>query len=288
MGLDPRSPAADFDRTPILIPKSLALIKARSQEVLSRRGSYELDVYNPTNLHKKISTSIPKIQLLPDRASETPETLDMEEQNESNVLYTSQQSDSDTSVFEEEEVTVIKNPRCKNEMEKSSISNEQTVATDEEKDKDNINMKDDCKDIENDMKTIIIKDDTNDIEIWYNSVEDSVSFKEDITGKKEKENIVEKLLQRKSPREDIIITFDECATTSTSLKPVKTEENYCQKNGDIAGRKKKSTNIDATVMSNEKKIFNPEKKIHGAEVLKVIHDIMKSYMCIKLRYVYKH
>ncbi|XP_050453043.1 uncharacterized protein LOC126852351 [Cataglyphis hispanica] len=261
LGLDPRSPAADFDRTPILMPKSLVLIKARAKETLSRRGSYESDIYNPTNSYREINTfNIPKIQVLSDTASEIPETLDMETQNESHILCTSQQSD--VSVIEsEEEITVIKNPNCKSEKEKSLILGEQTVATGREENKDNADKKDNCKDIEDDMKTMHIKDD-NKIEVWH----DSVSLEENITGKKEKENIVEKLLQKKATREDVIIMFDECAVISTLPKPIKTEED-CQKKGDIV-EKKKSMKIDATVLSNEKKIFNPENKMHGTEILK--------------------
>ncbi|XP_072757756.1 uncharacterized protein [Anoplolepis gracilipes] len=259
LGLDPRSPAADFDRTPILMPKSIALIKAR-QEALSRRDSYESEIYNPTNSHREISTSvnIPKIQLLSD-TSEIPKTLDMEEQCESHVFCTSQQSDSDSSVIEsEEEITIIKNPKCKNETEKSLISGKQTVATDEKKNEDT--TKDNCKDIEHDMKTMHIKDDS--IEVWY----DSISSEENITGKEEEKNIVETLPKKKTAKEDIIIMFDDCTTTSTLPKPIKIEED-CQKKGDIGGRKKK-TKIDATPISNEKKIFSLETKISGTETLK--------------------
>lgn len=267
------------------MPKSLVLIKARAKETLSRRGSYESDIYNPTNSHREINTTfnIPKIQVLSDTASETPETLDMETQNESHILCTSQQSDTDVSVIEsEEEITIIKNPNCKSEKEKSLILGEQTVATGREENKDNTDKKDNCKDIEHDVKTMHIKED-NKIEVWH----DSVSLEENITGKKEKENIVEKLLQKKATREDVIIMFDECAVISTLPKPIKTEED-CQKKGDIAERKK-SVKIDATVLSNEKKNFIPENKMHGTEMLKVIYNI-KSYrcMCINLYYVCKY
>lgn len=253
LGLDPRSPAADFNRTPILMPKSLALIKARSQEMLNRKGSYESDIYNPMNLSRGICTpqkslSIPKIQLSLDTDSETLKLLDMEQQNKSDILCASQQSDSDSSVFEsEEEVTVIKNPKCKNEMEESLISDEQIVTINKEKNKDNID-KDSCKDIEHDIKEMYIKDD--------NKIEVNDSSEENKTGKKE-ENIVEKL-RKKGPREDIIIMFDECATISTSPKPIKIEED--DQNGKIVG-KKKSTKIHAKVTPNEKKIFTPENKI---------------------------
>ncbi|XP_011261992.1 uncharacterized protein LOC105254791 isoform X3 [Camponotus floridanus] len=255
LGLDPRSPAADFDRTPLLKPKSLALIKVRSQETLHRRGSYESDIYKPTKSHQEINTSlnIPKIQLLSNVISGTSKTLDMEEQDESHIFCTPQQSDSDSSVFEnEEEVTVIKNLKCKNEEEKSSISLvEQITATD--KNKDDTNIKNDCEDIEHDMETIHIKDDES--EVWH----DSVSSEEDIAGKKEKENIIQKLPQKKA-REDIIIMFDECATISTLPKPIKIEGD-CQKKGDIA-RRKKNAKIGDTVTSNEKKTLNLENKMN--------------------------
>lgn len=253
MGLDPRSPAADFDRTPILKPKSLALIKARSQEAVNRRGSYESDVYKSTKSHQEINTSlnIPKIQL-PNVISETSNMLDMKKQDESHIFCTPQQFDSDSSVFEEdeEEVVVIKNSKCKNEKE--------------------IDIKD-CKDIEHDIKAIHIEDDES--EIWYDSVSE-----ENIAGKKEKENIVEKLPQKKASREDIIITFDECATISILSKPIK-REGDSRKKGDIA-RRKKNAKIEDTVTSNEKKNFNPENKMHGTEMLKVIYDVMKLYICV--------
>lgn len=261
MGLDPRSPAADFDRTPILKPRSLALIKARSQEALNRRGSYELDVYKLTKSHQEINTSL-NIPKLPNVISETSNMLDMEKQDDSHIFCIPQQCDSDSSVFEEEEV--IKNLKCKNEKE---ISIEHTVPTD--RNKDDTDIKKDCKDIEHDIKAVHIKDDEN--EVWYDSVSE-----ENIAGKKEKENIVEKLSQKKGSREDIIITFDECATISILPKPIKRGD--YQKKEDIA-RKKKTAKIDDTVTLNEKKIFNPENKMHGIEMLKVIYDVMKLYTC---------
>lgn len=242
---------------------------------MNRKGSYESDIYESTKSHREINTllNIPKVQLLPNVTLETLETLDMEKQDESYIFCTPQQSDSDSSVFEsEDEVTVIKNLKCKNEKEKS-ISIEQIVVIDK-KDKDDTDIKNNCKNIEHDMKAIHIKDDES--EVWHDSISE-----ENIAGKKEKENIVEKLPQKKA-REDIIIMFDECTTISTSPKPIKIEED-CQKKGDIARRKKKNAKIDDTVTSNEKKTFNPENKMHGTEMLKVIYD-MKSYMymCIKL------
>ncbi|EZA53315.1 hypothetical protein DMN91_005228 [Ooceraea biroi] len=227
LGLDPRSPAADFSRTPILIPKSIAKLKARSQENLTRKGSYDTDVYNPKILYKEISVRTP-------------------------------QSDSDsTTVFESEaEVTVIKNLKVKDSEEKL-ISSEQTIAIDKEE--DNVDKQDDCEDIQQDVETMHISEDSyceqnlqshsDKIKVWQDP-----SSEESKSGKEEKEN-VETLPPHASPREDIIITFDDTSVTLPKL--VKTGEN---KREEIAGKKKKDIGTDAKLVSNEENIFNPGNK----------------------------
>ncbi|XP_018363888.1 PREDICTED: uncharacterized protein LOC108761701 isoform X2 [Trachymyrmex cornetzi] len=144
LGLDPRSPAADFDRTPILMPKSLALIKARSQENLS---------------HK---------------ASESLKALDTEEQDgvSSTSLYS---SDLNTSKSEKE-ITVIRNPKYISEERRSLVSDKQIVAIDNE-DKIETEKQDDCENIESNTKT---RDDDK-IKLWHDSLssEKSVSGKDE-------------------------------------------------------------------------------------------------------------
>jgi len=246
--LDPRSPATDFDRTPILMPKSLALIKARSQENLNFRGSYK--TYNPKNSYQKIDTSlnISKIRLS-DTVSKSLKTLDTEEQDElpSISLY-----DSDLNIFKsEKEITVIKNPKCMNGEKKSFVSDEQTVTIDQEK-KDKTEKQDDCKHIEFNKK---IRDDK-----WHNSL----SSEEKISGKKDKKE----LLQEKASRENVIITFDKYTMISTSLK-VKPKE--FRKNGDTKG--KKNTKID--LKFNEEIVITPENKtLQGTRAHEVICDII--------------
>ncbi|XP_053985174.1 uncharacterized protein LOC128879761 [Hylaeus volcanicus] len=68
LGIDPRSPAANFDRTPILEPKSLQRLRARSQLCLRRDGSYETDVLNSNFSYCETLSPfhIPEIQALPD------------------------------------------------------------------------------------------------------------------------------------------------------------------------------------------------------------------------------
>lgn len=253
LGLDPRSPAADFDRTPILMPKSLALLKARSQENLSRRGSYETDIYNWNNSRQEISTSlsIPEIRSLSDTITESVKKLDMDDHDEP---HSTSQSDSDLSIFKSgQEITVIKNPKYKDGKKESLISDEQTVAIDNEND---TNKQDDHKNIESNTK---VRDDDK-IKLWH----DSLSSEESVSGKEDEKE----LPREKVPREDIIITFDNSTTTSTSLKPVKTKGDFRGK-ADIKGRKK-NTKVD--VKLNEEKVYISETK-QGTEIYEVIYAI---------------
>lgn len=255
LGLDPRSPAADFDRTPILMPKSLALIKARSQENLSRRGSYEMDIYNPKNSCQEIGASLntPEIRLLSDTVSKSLKALDTEE------LPSTSLCDPDLSEFSksEKEITVIKNPKCMHEEKKSLVSDEQTVAIDNKEDKDEMEKQDDCENIVSNTK--IINDDK--IKLWH----DSLSSEENVSGKKDKKE----LPREKASREDVIITFDKYTTVSTSVKPMKTKEDFREK-GDTKGKKK---NTKMSVELNEEKVFTPENK-WGNEVHEVIYVIV--------------
>ncbi|KOC61823.1 hypothetical protein WH47_06161 [Habropoda laboriosa] len=79
LGLDPRSLAADFDRTPILGPKSMERLRARSQENLHRRGSYDTDVYYPRFSYCEISSqfNVTEIQALPDLTTCAINNLDL-------------------------------------------------------------------------------------------------------------------------------------------------------------------------------------------------------------------
>ncbi|KYN19291.1 hypothetical protein ALC57_08468 [Trachymyrmex cornetzi] len=196
LGLDPRSPAADFDRTPILMPKSLALIKARSQENLSHKGSYEVDIYNLKNSCQKIDTAIniPETRLS-DTASESLKALDTEEQDgvSSTSLYS---SDLNTSKSEKE-ITVIRNPKYISEERRSLVSDKQIVAIDNE-DKIETEKQDDCENIESNTKT---RDDDK-IKLWHDSLssEKSVSDfrkKGDTKGKKKNTKVNVKLNEEK-------------------------------------------------------------------------------------------
>jgi len=249
LGLDPRSPAADFDRTPILMPRSLALIKARSQENLSHKGSYEVDIYNPKN-SCQINTAINIPETLSNTASESLKALDTEEQDgvSSTSLY-----NSDLNISKSEKEITVKNLKYISEQRKLLVSDKQIVAIDNE-DKNKTEKQDDCENIESNTK---IRDDK--IKLWH----DSLSSEKCVSGKKDEK----KLLLKKVSRDDVIITFDKYTTISTSLKPMKTD---FRKKGDTKGKKK---NVKVNVKFNEEKMFTLENK-QEIEVYEVIYIIL--------------
>ncbi|XP_046613715.1 uncharacterized protein LOC124302019 [Neodiprion virginianus] len=120
-GLDPRSPAADFSRTPILSPKSIRRLKARSFENLNRRDSYlEMNIPSQTRLSYCETTAedrIVEVLALPDIALNqcTASSLHLSIKNLD--ICDSGSTSSDTSIEtiygDCDEVTVIPNPNVK-------------------------------------------------------------------------------------------------------------------------------------------------------------------------------
>lgn len=228
-------------------------MKARSQENMSRKGSYETDIYNlKISQETDTSVNIPKIRLLSDTTLESSKSpLDTKKQTES---FSTSQYDSDLNISKnEKEITVIKNQKYTNENEKSLILDEQTVAIDNEEDKDETEEQDDCENIESTIK------DDGKIKLWH----DSLSLEESISGKED----WKELSREKTSRENIIITFDKCTTISkASLKPIKTKGDFRKK--EVRGKKKRSIKVD--VKLNEEKVFIPENKME-TEVHEVIY-----------------
>lgn len=277
LGLDPRSPAADFNRTPILMPRSLALIKARSQEHLNRKGSYETDVYNPRNSYQEICTSfnVPEIQLMPNITSLSLKTLNRNERNELN-MHTSgtPQSDSDSSIFvSEEELTVLKNPKFKSENGTSFISDQQTLDADKEKEMTDKQADRKDKIIEQNMKAMYIKD-KDKIKIWHDPSEESVSGKV-----KGKENVEETLTRAEVLREDIIITFDTVKNASPSKAKTEGKKRDVERKKDVEGKKKEIFKTDLKLESDKERFFSLDNKYNN-EISKVIYDIKYKINCI--------
>lgn len=257
LGLDPRSPAADFDRTPILLPRSLALIKTRSQEQLSRRGSYETDIYNGKTSCKKFDmpTEVLEIQSLPNITSEGLETLDSERQEELDVEISLSATDSIVSESDNE-VTVIRNPKFKNDINKQTSKNDkEKVHTD--KQCDVIDSDQDIQNLQNDDK----------IKIWH----DLSSLKHNVSNKVgNKKSIENKLPGEKLLREDVIITFDEDTVKDiSSIKTTKINADL-QKKADTGERKKINLKFDVKSKLDNKNIFSPDK--YGNETAQVIRS----------------
>lgn len=234
LGLDPRSPAADFSRTPILIPKSIAMMKVRSQDNLNRKGSYETDVYNSRSSWHEPSILLGNnadVEFLPDFASKRLKQLDSETRAELNIRE-KPESDTDSSVFvSEEDITVIKNTKSKITNDRSSLVTDEQTFTSIDKRGDSTSKQNDCEDvIEENMRTMQIKDD-NKIKIWH----DSMVPEENVPGKVEEKEI--------------------------------REAEKMQKKEDIEGNVKKVPKIDVKFKSDEKKIFSPNN--YDNEVLKV-------------------
>ena len=99
MGLDPRSPAADFDRTPILMPKSIERLRARSQNYLHRHGSYDTDMFCQKFSYCELSSqfSVTEIQALPDLATSATESLNLVIKNDDDKSSESKSSCSSYS-----------------------------------------------------------------------------------------------------------------------------------------------------------------------------------------------
>ncbi|XP_043588571.1 uncharacterized protein LOC122570391 isoform X2 [Bombus pyrosoma] len=113
LGLDPRSPAADFDRTPILMPKSIKRLRARSQEFLHRAGSYDTDIFYPKFSYCETSSqfNVTEVQALPSLATIAVKSLDSvindcdDKSKSPESLYSSHSSGNEsTSAIENEEL----------------------------------------------------------------------------------------------------------------------------------------------------------------------------------------
>lgn len=118
LGLDPRSPAADFNRTPILKPKSMQRLRARYLQSLRKQGSYDTDVCPPTISYCEMSSqfvTVPEIQVLPDLSKCLAESLNFtnancdDHLNESNSSGSSHSSRTETISINGEKTTVIEN-----------------------------------------------------------------------------------------------------------------------------------------------------------------------------------
>ncbi|XP_043250475.1 uncharacterized protein LOC122396290 [Colletes gigas] len=157
LGLDPRSPAANFDRTPILPPKSIQRLKARSQECLHRQGSYETDVLYPRLSYCEMLSqfNIPEIQALPDLTAERIEALNFHNSDDS---YKSNDSNSSYSTVSSKNKTSFE---IENQMKSEETTSNQNI--------DNVEQPKEINIVNNDA-----------IKIWRDSLVSSVLGKSEI------------------------------------------------------------------------------------------------------------
>ncbi|XP_034181595.1 uncharacterized protein LOC117605001 isoform X2 [Osmia lignaria lignaria] len=200
LGIDPRSPAASFDRTPILMPKSMARLKARSREDLHRQGSYDTDMFYPKFSYCEMSSeySVPEIQALPDLTTCTAKSLDLNETEHEDTSSESESSDSICS-FEIETVPENGEEPLENQSE-IQITLKQNNSSD-------VYIK---KDVESKELSV---NDNGTIEIW----EDTVVL----------------------DNEDVIITFDDNSITKDMLSLKLSKSENATVKGDTPVKRKK-------------------------------------------------
>lgn len=226
LGLDPRSPAADFDRTPLLKPRSLERLKARSRESLQRQGSYEADQFYPSYSYCEMSSefNVTEVQALPDLASCVLKSLNLDALDDKFTELDSENCNR---------ATRTDSPLGSEER----VSEDQEIQTSEE---------DTCNDKNVQRKALEAEtcvDDNVTFKVWRDSL---VSDK---SQKLETDDI--DVVQEKVPqmaKEEVIITFDEDNITKDklSLKLAKSEKLKL----DAIGKKKKRIET-----KDERKLF---------------------------------
>ncbi|XP_043517635.1 uncharacterized protein LOC122532696 [Frieseomelitta varia] len=241
LGLDPRSPAADFDRTPILLPKSIERLRARSQNYLHRHGSYDTDMFCQKFSYCELSSrfGVTEIQALPDLTTSATESLNL-------VIKNDDDKSSDSK------------SRC------SSYSSETECISAEEKLEDQdefqeILEQDKCNDVhvnESIDQTKCMLSDT--IKVWKDpSVLDQPQKLK--TNDSDNAQIIEEKIPQ-ALKEEVIITFDD-----DSIIELANSKNENAKINAVR-KKKKSRKSDIKITTDENKFFNLSDKNRSAKV----------------------
>ncbi|XP_017880620.1 uncharacterized protein LOC108625203 isoform X2 [Ceratina calcarata] len=225
LGLDPRSPAVDFDRTPLLKPRSLERLKARSQETLQRQGSYEADQLYPSYSYCEMSSQfdVTEVQALPDLASCVLKSLNL-----NTIIDKSNELESEGSSQPTRSESLLES-----EKRESGGREIQTLEADT------------CVDKDVQKETLEEEkcgDDNIFIKVWRDSL---VSDK---SQKLETDDV--EIVQAKEPQvaEEEVIIFDKNNSAKDKLfvKPAKNDKLKV----DVIGKKKRGTEA-----LSEKKIF---------------------------------
>lgn len=256
LGLDPRSPAYDFDRTPILKPKSLENSKARSYENLNT-SLYDIKMTSSRLSFCETTTylAVPEVNVLPDivsslNNSETPSNTPESSCSSSNetcsdnsactVLRNVNEDSLDSSFGSSSSDSSLKNSMAENKTEDW----EAKLVADSENIIDNVLLTA-MKDFE-----VKFNEAENKIKIWRDTLSPVTEVNLDcVVG-----SVSEARTEFTSPKDEVIIEFDDgdCNLQGTIKKP----ENNMRKSESEEKKKKRIIQKEL----EGKKLFSPSKK----------------------------
>ena len=255
--LDPRSPAFDFDRTPILKPKSLVNAKARSQENLITSA---YDIKMPTSRLSFCETAtyldVPEVNALPDIV---PSLSDSQAPSSSSG---SSRSSSIETISDNSAVTVLENEdeeSLDNSFNSSSFDSDSDLKSPKVEDKVEDWQAKLVADSENIIDNVLITA-MKDFEIKFNETENKIKIWRDTLSpvtQVDSDNDVgiesEAPMEFKSSKEEVIIEFDDgdCNLQGTIKKQ------------EINVKESVSEEMKKKIVKKElesKKLFSPTKK----------------------------
>lgn len=268
LGIDPRSPAVDFDRTPILKPKSLEIEKAFSQENLNI-NTHEIKM-KPSRLsycETTDSTNILEVNVLPDITD-----LNNSQKSVTEISCTSNSGNlSNNSV-----VTVLRNRNetsLDNSLESSSSDCPLEIETIEGKG-ENFEDKliaDSDKMIDNVLNMAMkgfenkISEAENKIKIWRDTMSPETEEDSEYDSESESEDHSE----NQSPKNELIIEYDDDVNVLGTIK--KTEYNRKK----ITSVERKNFRKEIEIMKNVTPVKKQNNENKKSEMLKVCKNLFK-------------
>lgn len=268
LGIDPRSPAADFDRTPILTSRSMIRMRARSQENLARRDSLaELGIGNPARLsycETMTVENIPEVLALPDIMLNLNKAKNMDVTMDTSDQYDSCTSSSDESVEtisdeSREEITVVLNPKIKATQEATASSFGSSIEKIEDTfPADNVDRVLSIAARAGDKREQAAELDKK-ITVWRDSVTPEITDTLDADIESELNTM---------PNEEVIIEFDDTEITKTlkiqSIDKQDGKEDNKTKKLEFGERKNKNIESEGKIFFQEKIFANDAKNVGQA------------------------
>lgn len=290
--LDPRSPAMDFDRTPILKPRSAERTSTKMLKDLIVMRSENRNEYNILSYCETTTDyNIPEIQTISEAVLGSDESLSLE--NRLGVGETLQDSASSPGSLEEvsdcseseQQITVIRNPNImSSNPDPSSIWTENEVVETDDK---LVEQSDQCDEpLDNSISKIInavtkntidepkILTNIDKIKVWRDSISPTLND--------EAKNVV-----HKTTTEEIIIEFDD-ETVTKSARPINTVAKLASKIDDDKSKhqmkKKKPQQIingENKPAIEEHKIFNEAKNAIESNLVSQLLNLILSSLIFR-------